>query len=92
VKNIVRVPMKIFLAKMKSFKKYVIKHDEYDWRWNGERWTVAINTQRVYTKKTLPTVIKYMLLVSVGDDICKWYYEGENRKAFIIRYEERKDE
>lgn len=80
----------MFLSDMskiiKKIRKYVIKHDQYEWHWNGERWTVNGPSKKIYTKNTLPMAIKYMKLVKNGEEVAQWYYEGEGRKAFIARY------
>lgn len=66
---------------------YSIKHDVYNWWWNGERWTIFGCEVAVYSKLELPKEIKGMLLnKSDESDVSTWKYESEDRFATIIKH------
>ena len=72
--------------KIRKIRKYLIKHDVYDWWWNGERWTISKFAAAVYTKSVIPAEIRGMLLKKADEaDVTTWRYEGGGRCAIVVR-------
>jgi hypothetical protein len=69
-----------------KIRQYSIKHDVYDWWWNGERWTISKFAVAVYTKSVIPGEIRGMPLKKVDEvDVTTWIYEGGGRRATIVK-------